>query len=47
MIRDKKMTYEEPRVEALDLQFNLSVLTASSTGESYDGQIQYDDSFDD
>lgn len=47
MISDKKLTYEEPRAAAHDLQFNLSVLTASPTGESYDGQVQYDDDFDD
>ena len=40
------MTYEEPRAEALDLRFDLSVLTASPTGESYGGQVRYDDSFD-
>ena len=42
----KKMTYEEPRAETLDLNFNLSVLTASPTGESYDNQVPYDDGFD-
>lgn len=42
----KKLTYEEPKVEAIDLQINLSVLTASATGESYDGQVPYDDGFD-
>ena len=43
---EKKNTYVEPRTEALDLQINLSVLTASPTGESYDGQVTYDDGFD-
>ena len=42
-----KMTYEEPRAEALDLQMNLSVLNASPTGESYGEQTRYDDGFDD
>lgn len=44
---EKKTTYVEPRTEALDLQINLSVLTASPTGESYDGQVSYGDDFDD
>lgn len=43
---EKKMAYEGPRTETLDLNFNLSVLTASPTGESYDGQVPYDDGFD-
>lgn len=42
----EKTTYEEPRVEALDLHFNISVLTASPTGESYGDQVRYDDGFD-
>ncbi len=45
-MHEKKMTYEEPRADAIELNFNLSVLTASPTGESYDGQVQYDDGFD-
>ena len=46
-MREKKMTYVEPRAEALDLRFNLSVLVASPTGESYSNQVPYDDDFDD
>ena len=45
-IMSGKTTYEEPRAEALDLHFNLSVLTSSPTGESYDDQVSYDDGFD-
>ena len=45
-MHEKKMTYEEPRADAIELNFNLSVLSASPTGESYDGQVQYDDGFD-
>lgn len=46
IVMPEKMTYEEPRTEALDLHFNLSVLTSSPTGESYGDQVRYDDDFD-
>ena len=46
IMQKKKLTYEEPRMDTIDLQINLSVLTSSATGESYDGQVPYDDGFD-
>ena len=43
---EKNHPYVEPRTDAHDLQINLSFLSSSPTGESYDRQVTYDDGFD-